>query len=355
MYNCKKNWTDEDFEELNSNKFIGVIVGGGGLFYSSNKNSQQQISGWQCKVPTSAWENLRPALVVFGVGYNNFRSGDEKFTSAFRPNLHALAKKSTLIGLREGQSLREMVPWVEPTLYKEKLKYQPCATTLMALIKPELRNQHLLGDTKVISVNPALDRLDSRLEGRTKQVMEGVARGLRRAQNDGWKILLTEHQPGDTQPLIPFAKKYGLNYGDIQKIYKGGPPKYGKKLFDLYKNVTISMSMRGHGILIPFGMQAGTISLISHEKVASFVQDIGHEEWGIELTQSRRSNRPGDLADSLADEVYQKVQYYALNRQKIYAELLEAQKKIYRITEENMKVMRDAMVRRARVVYPDLA
>ena len=40
--------------------------------------------------------------------------------------------------------------------------------------------------------------------------------------------------------------------------------------------------------MIPFGIHCATISLISHDKVQSFVNDIGRPEWGVEMTEDRR-------------------------------------------------------------------
>ena len=52
---------------------LGVLVGGGGLFYPANAHSRQNISGWQWIVHEEHIRKLRPPLMLFAVGWNEFR------------------------------------------------------------------------------------------------------------------------------------------------------------------------------------------------------------------------------------------------------------------------------------------
>ena len=41
--------------------------------------------------------------------------------------------------------------------------------------------------------------------------------------------------------------------------------------------------MRGHAQMIPFGCKTPIISIISHNKLAWFLEDISHKEWGVDV------------------------------------------------------------------------
>ena len=185
------NRSSADYINNATNHVLGVVLGGGGLFYPRNACSRQKISGWQWVVPTPMLRTFRPRVWVFGVGYNEFDgsttanattgapAGSDlsareppapssaflansvdpmvkaEHTEAFRRSYAALASRSALIGLRESHSLRHMsarfplAPADAP-----KLRYQPCATTLVGAIHPSLATTALLDpSSKVLSTN----------------------------------------------------------------------------------------------------------------------------------------------------------------------------------------------------------
>jgi hypothetical protein len=41
--------------------------------------------------------------------------------------------------------------------------------------------------------------------------------------------------------------------------------------------------MRGHSQMIPFGCQTPILSLVSHNKLQWFLDDIGQPDWGVDL------------------------------------------------------------------------
>jgi len=64
-------------------------------------------------------------------------------------------------------------------------------------------------------------------------------------------------------------------------------------------NVTVAASMRGHGVMIPFGLHTPTISLVSHDKVLSFATDVGLADTAVEIAPSVRA-RSASLAKVLS-------------------------------------------------------
>ena len=85
--------------------------------------------------------------------------------------------------------------------------------------------------------------------------------------------------------------------------------------------------------MVPFGLHVATISLVTHEKVASFLSDIGHAEWGVEATISARQDRGAGLADELLGVLG----YIDRNRARVHAEIMAAQEKLMGVTARNMR------------------
>lgn len=115
-------------------------------------------------------------------------------------------------------------------------------------------------------------------------------------------------------------------------------------IYRYYRGVAVAASMRGHGVMIPFGIHCATISLISHDKVQSFVNDIGRPEWGVEMTEDRR----GGVAKGIADDVFAILQRFDRDRPRIYAEVREAQAALLAHTAENFRRFAELMLPRVR-------
>mmetsp|Transcript_3958 Transcript_3958/g.4936 ORF Transcript_3958/g.4936 Transcript_3958/m.4936 type:complete len:349 (+) Transcript_3958:186-1232(+) len=346
------------------NQGAGVIVGGGGLFYPANKHSQQIYSGWQWQVSSTQLLQINKPLLLFAIGWNAFRNQysqfggfvNLKYRDVFQASLTAMSNRQswTGVGLREYYSL-ENINAQHPQFYPPRqLFYQPCATTLLAFIQPCLASKTLIDATssstqqKILSVNVAADRLANRFGNSTSVVLDSIIDWLRRASNVGWTIHLTMQDLHDT-PLLKRISlkndKHGFNY----IVHKFPTDCTNKEhcwleVIHYYRSVTVAASTRGHGIMIPFGLHTATISLITHEKVKSFVKDIGHPEWGVELTPSQRKH--GSI--SLADELFQKLEYIDNNRHRVYQEIITAQKMLASTTAANVMHFALAMAKQQR-------
>ena len=56
-----------------------------------------------------------------------------------------------------------------------------------------------------------------------------------------------------------------------------------EEFLNYYVQPELMIAMRGHAQMIPFGCKTPVISLISHDKLKWFLEDIEHPEWGIEV------------------------------------------------------------------------
>ena len=49
--------------------------------------------------------------------------------------------------------------------------------------------------------------------------------------------------------------------------------------------------MRGHSQMIPFGLRKNILSIVSHDKLKWFLEDIDHPEWGVDVRENDFKNK----------------------------------------------------------------
>ena len=340
-----KSLTTNAIVELINTQALGTMVGGGGLIYFASKSSQHVYSGWQWKARKEHLAAMTVPIYTMGVGYNAFENQspvheNPDFRSAFEDNWARFLERSSVVGLRESYSIDKMKA-LFPSPRNKKIRYQPCATTLISWVAPQWRNTRVRDPShKVLSINIAADRLESRLgatwssgpqtaSSRRKRkdgdpLMEVLKRWVAAARARGWTV-------------------YNAMQGDLDLIVPGVPVKRFAGVndtLDFYANVTVAASMRGHGVMIPFGLGTPTISLHTHDKVRSFLKDIGHDEWGVEVTHSDPT--------TLATQLNATLEYIDSNRGKIADEIDAAQAALARHTQANMEVEVETVLETAR-------
>src|SRR5690606_6593805 len=155
----------------------GVVIGGGGLFLKdTNKNT---VSGWQWPCSIEMLEKIKVPVVLYAVGYNRFR-GQEEFEPYFRDNIVAFAEKAEYIGLRNYGSINAIKNYLPETLHS-KLRYQPCMTTFLSQLYPELCEYDNKQD--FIAVNAAFDRSHLRFGENIGDILGKTAKVLKEFSN----------------------------------------------------------------------------------------------------------------------------------------------------------------------------
>lgn len=349
-----------DLRDADNTRYAAALVGGGGLFYPSNGHSMQGVSGWQWRVATPDLDRLKVPIFLFGVGWNAFRNQSfadspahahaspnqlnrrvpqqqltlwpkPGFALAFHRSLAALVRKqNAIIGLRESYSLLQVR---RMTSNPERLIYQPCATTLVGAMQPSLASRTLLDpESKVLAINLASDHPELRAGTKEEQVL--LAQQLLRfafgAHRLGWTIHMVQQSGLDNRQLNEQMKATR----SLAVPHVLVAPKTVADVFEYYgRNVTVAASMRGHGVMIPFGLHVATISLVTHEKVQSFLSDIGHPEWGVEATIGARADRGAGLARELLGVLSN----IDRNRARVHSEIKAAQMRLMAVTAHNMQ------------------
>lgn len=54
-------------------------------------------------------------------------------------------------------------------------------------------------------------------------------------------------------------------------------------MLSAYSRPRLVIGMRGHAQMIPFGCNTPILSIISHDKMQWFLDDIHHPEWGVDV------------------------------------------------------------------------
>ncbi|WP_340297155.1 MULTISPECIES: polysaccharide pyruvyl transferase family protein [unclassified Roseobacter] len=278
-------FTLEDAQRVNE-FFDGLVLGGGGLLLRDQAGSDSTRSGWQWNCETAAVNALDIPLFTFAIGYNRFR-GQPEFDSIFTENIRALVAKSSFFSLRNNGSIESLKRYLSGS-QSSKLCRQFCPTTIIWQLFPEYRRDslnHYGKNKKVLSVNAAFDRINLRIPHFSDHYLNQFALSLKSACDNGWEILLTLHKKVDQQ-IEPFLRAEGIRYKIID-LTQSTP----NQIMAFYAEVDAVVGMRGHSQMIPFGLRKPIFSIISHDKMKFFLDDIGHPEWGEEITSPELNSK----------------------------------------------------------------
>ena len=287
------SFLDADIQKVDDYKLqpyfdAPVVVGGGGLLLRDSRPNN--ISDWRWNIGVDALRKINQPIVVFGIGFNQFR-GQRPFTPVFSKHISALIEKSVFFSLREKASIKRLKPYVGKLI--ERIRWQPCPASFMG----RMYETHGKGDYTVFA--PAMDRLA--LRGDITKIIPVLK------QIPNLKIALH----------IKWDKRF-LNYIDFDCEVVDLRWKPANEIVTFYSRAKQVIGMRLHSCLIPFGFGVPVIPLISHNKLVDWLEDIGHSDWGVELAQAE------DVIDHLGKDQTD----------------LSMRDKLYEITKINLKEIR---------------
>lgn len=318
QWNAKHVYDQVTDEAVHSfNEKAAVVIGGGGLFLRDTNNNN--ISGWQWPISTEHIQNIQSKIIVFAVGYNKFR-GQDAFDEMFKANVQALIGKAAFVGLRNHGSIRSIKEFLPADLHG-KIDFQPCMTTLLRKIYPEHFAASLAPspDQQVIALNCAFDRSNLRFGGREQEILRDIAKAMRILGKEH-RIAYYAHTRGD-EAVIPVLRSEGVEF-ELVRMYDR-PSQF---VVDCYRRAKLTIGMRGHAQMIPFGCGQPILSLISHDKMRWFLDDIHKPEWGIEVA-----------APKLAENIVDSAEDLLRSARKVAEDLSSAQEMLWQITAGNMR------------------
>jgi 2-polyprenyl-3-methyl-5-hydroxy-6-metoxy-1,4-benzoquinol methylase len=308
--------TQEIIDQINQQD--ALVIGGGGLFLrDTNPNNK---SGWQWGCSLELLEQIKVPIILFAVGYNRFR-GQEDFSPVFEENIKLLIEKSIFVGIRNRGSIEALKSYLPKSL-QGKIHYQPCPTTILKHFYPDLP-EHNKKSKPILAVNIAFDRHHLRFGKQEDRILWSMADAFLELERQGWQIKLFNHMPTDSEARFWFRKR-GLF---AEEVNIGGVPP--QSILQEYSQPTITVGMRGHAQMIPFGLHRPIYSLISHDKLQFFLDDIEHSDWGVEVQDS-------NLSEKLVKDISE---MYA-NLHEIETQLELAQNKLWEITLQNIQMFK---------------
>lgn len=303
--------TQEVVERINSTKKL--IIGGGGLFLpDTNPNSK---SGWQWAISPQLLQQIQVPIVVYSVGFNNFRG--QKNNIAFVENLKLLLQKAEFVGLRNYGSIQAIQNLVgEP--FGSKIQYQPCTTTLIRKLYQLPRKQQ----TGNIALNMAFDREELRFGANKRTILEQVAKAAKALEQKGYRLYYLLHCEVDGK-FVEYLQRERVRCQVVNAAFW-----LPHKLISFYQRMDVVLGMRGHSQMIPFGLNCALISLGTHDKMKWFLEDIQATDWYVELTAD---------VDHLAQRIVAKFeQVYERNPMETWDRLLSQQERLWQITKKNL-------------------
>jgi hypothetical protein len=302
----KLAWVNDDFD--------AALLGGGGLMLrSTNANSN---AGWQWNVPLSALEALEVPLLVFAIGYNRFE-GEAEFDPIFTEHINATVEKSAFFGLRNHGSIRQLQRYLRPEL-AERVSYQPCPTTVASYLVPDLYVPDLEPEKRVglqVTFEPRNELAGYNQQQVFSQLLV-VAKELRR---QGYELDVISHGMADDS-YHDFLAENGVEArlvsldGVNRGLYEG---------LAYYGRLPLTIGMRGHAQMIPFGMGNGIISVAARDKLRYFTDDIGHPELAIDPRDGDWSTQVLDLVDAWFGDFASSRAGFAATRERLWRTTLD--------------------------------
>jgi len=330
FYKDKINWNliqiwDEFTSELANdfnNKFDGIILGGGGLLLKDQKGSDVKNSGWQWNCNSEVMNKINIPLIIFAIGYNRFRD-QEEFDQIFYDSMNTMYSKSDFFSLRNNGSIDRVKEYIKKNIDDtNSLKRQFCPTTIISKIyedKKLLSQKQAVKNTKILAFNAAFDRAEMRFNNPNKKFNE-ACEVIKIAEDLGWKIIVCSHKDMD-RDIESKLDNLKVNY-EIKDLTRSSPD----EIMNFYAQIDLSIGMRGHSQMIPFGLNKPIFSMISHDKLKFFLDDLELNEFGADMSDD----------DFIAKSKKYLVEFDG-NKQSILKKLSSAQDKIWRETKDNFK------------------
>lgn len=299
--------SDDDITSINNDDF--VVIGGGGLFLGDTAPNDN--SGWQWNCSIDSLRKIRTPIIAFAIGYNRFR-GQEEFKPIFKTFINEFVEKAKFVGLRNNGSVEKVRDYIDSELLREKVVFQPCITTLIWKLYPKLRDYEKKDD--YIAFNCAFDRQD--LRSINESILNSIAR-VAFEMSKVTKVKFFSHVTTDKQ-ILSYLDFYSIPYEVIEFSSIN-------QIIDYYSSARLVIGMRGHSQMVPFGCLTPIVSIISHDKMQWFLDDINHPDWGVDV-----------LNNDFENVLHKKVKDAYENYDERIFQIKQAQNYLWNVTEKNM-------------------
>lgn len=289
--------------------YDAVVIGGGGLFLADTNPNDR--SGWQWDCSMELLERIEKPLIVFAVGNNRF-PGQPEFGDRFREHVNKVVEKSVFFGLRNTGSVRTIRDHLKPEL-REKVVWQPCPTTLIAKLCPDLYDEKL-EPAKRLSIQTYLSKRHTDAGFDRDGIYDGLVRALSTLQGRGWRVESFANARGD-RAFSAHARANGLELPVTAHFDK-------RHIFNplrAFAKLPLAVGMRGHAQMIPFGLGVPIVSLFNHDKLRYFLDDISAPELLVDVREPGFEDALVDRAEHVLDNFASIRAHFAAKQEEMFA------------------------------------
>ncbi|MFG2964161.1 glycosyltransferase [Streptomyces sp. NPDC048288] len=307
-------------ERVNARR--GLVIGGGGLFIPDTMPNGN--SAWQWNVPDEHLRAIDVPIMIYAVGFNAF-DGQSYRAQRFNQSLRLLVEKSSFFGLRNHGSIAKVRGMLPPGL-QDKVVFQPCPTTVMRQLVAGWTDPLYREDT--VMLNAAYDRAGLRFGHDYGHFLAEMAKAVRKI-GEHTEVKCVAHSLDDEKIAFDLRREHGISLPVI--------PMYdfsNDEIRETYAKTRLVIGMRGHAGMIPFGVGTPIISLISHPKMAYFLNDIERPEWGVSVHEKNLGDILTERAIGILD-----------NHSRTVADVHDRQEQLWKVTEDNRATIRKILGR----------
>lgn len=280
-WSLRQIWDEVSEDEINeiNEDYDALIIGGGGVFLKDQEGSDVSNSGWQWNCSLDLIRMINVPIIMFAVGYNRFR-GQDDFNEKFSKSVTEISRRSPFFSLRNQGSINAIKPYIKnDDIDNQNIVRQFCPTTVIDQIPKYRRKSEsdICNKTRrLLSFNAAFDRTEMRSSD-PQSMYDRTCLAIKEAEKRDWDIFSCSHKFMDKQ-IEDYLKRHNIKY-DTFDLTESDPA----VIIDYYNSIDLSVGMRGHSQLIPFGLSKYIYSFISHDKLSFFLDDLDIKDMGSEI------------------------------------------------------------------------
>ncbi|MFD1949584.1 polysaccharide pyruvyl transferase family protein [Sphingomonas arantia] len=310
----------EDVERINRDA-RAVVVGGGGLLLPDRHRPFPNVdSDWLWNIPLATLKRLRRPLLGFAIGYNRMEVQDDFFPS-FRKHITETVERSAFFSVRNRGSLEKLSDYLPPTV-ADKIVIQPCPTNVMSLIRPDSWSAKRDPNVKAVVFVLFMGFKKLGIVEDRDQIRR-IARQAKRMAANGWEIHIATHTVDELAALPAFVEERVMFSHRMMDMMSPAD------IVRYYRSKTLVIGMRGHGVMLPYGIGVPVMGIINHVKVRYFLEEVGLDELAVPLRDPNMEDRINELVTA-----------FEQNRQAMYDRIDIGKQHLWRTTHTNMEALR---------------
>jgi len=269
-FDVRKVVTQKDIDYFNT--FDAIIVGGGGLFLpDTNPNN---ISCWQWACSHDLMSQITSDIYVIGIGWNHFydqtilmpRSDNYEDTTRqdiFKKNVECLVSKSKMFSMRHNGDCERLKSHIDESLHS-KIEFDLCP--VVYYVKDKYKDFVANGEYHVFELKD--DRLHRRYNRKPIQIVyKELLEVIQSLLDRGEKVAIMSHD--GSRSFYNTARNLGMDLPLIDNTVANE-----NKIIHNYAKVKHLYCTAGHSQMMAYALNIPFTSLITHDKLKYFLEDI---------------------------------------------------------------------------------